>query len=536
MHAAPQASSAKRIDLAFVAFFVLLLIAPTIDEIARERGRREPTQELRGPFPAPEAPHGVADFERWPATWERWYGDGFGLRDAFLSAHSALQFFVFQNAPAPMFIVGDDRWVFFRTEHTIDAFRGLIRVGSRAKDAWKRRLEARRDYLARMGIRYAFVIAPNKASIYPEHFPRYYTRLGATYLDQLTEYMKKNSDVTLLDLRSAFREAKARDEQGDYLYTYDGTHWTPRGGFVALRALTEHIAGEFADAPIANRAELRVQETPTTDSLLFQMYLGRWFAERARILVPLRGDGPPDEGAEAPQGDGRHVVYRRGSAHAPRVLVFHDSFVPFIERAWANYASELTLEWTHRLDPNVIANAQPDIVIDLTVERSLIDGALFDFEPPEIDPSLGFGSSRDVVGRWDPYSVDAQPDFSPELRPVARESRRGARVRVALSDEPRPIVLPVALTGDGRDLRVRVRIEVLVDGSLELRYRCPGARVAEAGVGSVRALRRGGDSYYFDLDGADIEGPLELWLSGRGTASLRDVETRRAPNAHGMRK
>ncbi|MBI5435493.1 MAG: hypothetical protein HZA52_21845 [Planctomycetes bacterium] len=536
MRVAPRTPTSKRHDFAVVAFFLLVVLAPTVDELVRGRAERAPVLELRTPYPRPEAPRDLAEFERWPSDWERWYGDGFGLRDAFLTAHSALHYFVFQNAPAPMFVVGDDDWVFYRGSLSIDDFRGLVRLSAAERAAWIERLEARRDYLAKLGIRYVFAVAPNKESIYPEHFPACYTRVGATVLDQLVRLLDAYSDVEILDLRPAFLAAKPRDREGDYLYTRDGTHWTPRGSFLAVRALTERLAREFPDAPIAQRAELCAKETPTTDSLLLQMYLGRWFATRAEVLVPVDAERPPVVGRDASGTPGRHLVFRNGTPRAPHVLVFHDSFMPFIERALAPYTAELTLEWSRRFDLEAIAEAHPDVVIDLTVERQLVDGSMFDFFPPSIDPALGFEGTSEVVGRWLPSDSGVGPDIDPAFRPVTIVGARTGILRLELASDARRLGVPEALTGAGRGLRLKVVVEAPEVARLELRYRCLGSRFAEAGEGSQRELRRGRNVLYFDFDRADIEGPIELWLSGTGTALVRELETRCVVDAQGTRK
>ncbi|MCC6406044.1 MAG: hypothetical protein IT453_02680 [Planctomycetes bacterium] len=536
MHVAPRTPSSKRHDLAVVAFFLLVLLAPTLDELVRERGEREPVHELRAPYERPAPPNDLAEFERWPGDWERWYGDGFGLRDAFLTAHSALHYFVFRNPPAPMFVVGDPGWVFYRGSLSIDDFRGLVRLSKQDRKAWIDRLEARRDYLAKLGIRYVFAVAPNKESIYPEHFPACYTRVGATVLDQLVRTFEAYSDVEILDLRPAFLAAKARDRDGDYLYTRDGTHWTPRGAFLAVRALTERFARDFPGAPIAQRSELRAKLSPGTDSLMLQMYLGRWFAERSETLVPIDGERPPVAGLDASGAPGRHVVYRNATPRAPHVLVFHDSFMPFIERALAPYTAELTLEWTRKFDLAAIAEAHPDVVIDLTVERQLVDGSLFDFRPPAVDAALGFEHAREVVGRWLPSDAGVGPEVDPAFRPVTIVGERSGVLRLELANEPRRLAAPAALTGDGRNLRFKLVVEAPEGTQLELRYRCLGSRVAEAGDGSRRELRRGRNILYFDFDRADIDGPIELWLSGTGSVLLRELETRRVVDAQGTRK
>lgn len=75
---------------------------------------------------------------------------------------------------------------------------------------WKEHLEAKYHWLREQGIAYVFMIAPDKHSIYGGYLP---SRLAAKLLspslyDQLVDYVKSNSNVPILDLRSALLEAK----------------------------------------------------------------------------------------------------------------------------------------------------------------------------------------------------------------------------------------------------------------------------------------------------------------------------------------
>src|SRR5471032_1208221 len=77
-------------------------------------------------------------------------------------------------------------------------------------EAWRDLLQGRHDWLAQRGIRYLFVIPPDKHTIYPEHLPDWLVTAARPpqRLDQFIQYMKAHSDVPVLDLRQTLLDAK----------------------------------------------------------------------------------------------------------------------------------------------------------------------------------------------------------------------------------------------------------------------------------------------------------------------------------------
>jgi hypothetical protein len=516
----------RRLDLAVVAAFVLAIAAPTLDEVVRPRAERGPERELRDPSPQPGAPRTLTEYARWPAAYESWYGDGFGLRDRLLELHSVLRFFVFADAPAPMFVIGDDGWIFYRETRTVDDFRGLVRLSDAELAAYAELFEARRAFLTARGIRYLLAVAPNKETIYPEHFPARYTRVGPRVWEQLSAYLREHTAVEILDLTPPLLAAK--DENHELLYSRTGTHWVGRGSLVALHALTERLARDFPATHVVTESDVSLRPSVVVDSLAGQMYLDRWIEERGTRLAS--DTAPPERRSDAstPPRAGRSVSYRGTRPDGPRVLAFHDSFMPFVEVPLAACVSQLALEWTHVFDVRAIGRTRPDVVIDFTVERSLLDPSIFSSFGDVSDAAWEFERSDEVLGRWSPTSATGDTWIDPELRPAGFENARSSFLRVEVGATPRTLRLPGALVGDGRDVRVRVRVETLRPGALELRYRCRGSLTYSASNGGPRELFAGENVVYFDLDRSDAEGPLELSLFGSGWMSLHSIETRRA--------
>ncbi len=104
----------------------------------------------------------------------------------------------------------------------IDHYSGQLQFTPEQLHDWQVLLEKRRDWLARRGIAYVFVVAPDKHTIYPEELPNWVTKVRPqTKLDQFYDYMHAHSTVPVLDLREIVRGGKKTCPT----YFQTDTHW-----------------------------------------------------------------------------------------------------------------------------------------------------------------------------------------------------------------------------------------------------------------------------------------------------------------------
>ena len=117
-----------------------------------------------------------------------------------------------------------------------------------ALERWRVVLEARRDWLAKRGIKYLLVVAPDKETIYAEDVPPWFTRApGPSRLEQLREMLERTRAVDFLDLTDAVAAQKASER----VYHLTDTHWNDAGAFAGYRAITARLAAWFpAVAPL----------------------------------------------------------------------------------------------------------------------------------------------------------------------------------------------------------------------------------------------------------------------------------------------
>lgn len=181
----------------------------------------------------------------------------------FLDSFGAwIRYYLLGFSPNQFLYRGRDGW-FIRLKGWLDTDQGRTKVPNVIREHlglipfsdselrhWGKVLEQRRRFLKRRGIEYVFAVAPRKTVIYPEIFPELVRRkFKRTRLRQLTDYLKAETDVHVVDLAKALKEAKERDDALLYLKT-DG-HWNPLGAYWAYNAIMHRVDRLFPNKDLA---------------------------------------------------------------------------------------------------------------------------------------------------------------------------------------------------------------------------------------------------------------------------------------------
>jgi hypothetical protein len=269
-----------------------------------------------------------------------------------------------------MAMQGRDGWLYWTGDNMLANYRGTARFDEQDLNAWKRLLESRRDWLAKRGGKYIFVIPPDKHSVYPEYLPDWLIKSGQpSKLDQFLAHIRAHSTVEVLDLRPALIAAKAAGTT--YLQT--DTHWNNFGAFIACQQLVrslqrqlpglkplpldafdrKSIVGRGGDLAVCLQQEDEIQET---QAVLFVPRLP---------LSPLSQITAGSNGQPAATG----TVITRNPDAAGKAVLFRDSFaeawIPFL----GYHFREVIYLRQPRWNKQFLEREKPDVVIDEMVER-----------------------------------------------------------------------------------------------------------------------------------------------------------------------
>ena len=266
----------------------------------------------------------------------------------------------------PISLIGKDGWVDYTGDGNLDDFQNLKQFTNR-KDLLKK-LKVLNRYLKSRDITLLIVVAPNKATIYPDKLPEQIKSLPTqSRLDQLITNLEAHHLPIHVDLRPSLRSARANQ---DVYFKENNTHWNGYGAFVAYTAIINALSSSYPDLKPYGTADLNlVAAEPgagTPDS---------YFAPVHPFVRTLHfGNKDPNRilGTEY----GYHQFSSISDSKLPTLLMFHDSFGAYYLNDYLsmNFAEShfIHLRDTPRyLSTQAIQQFDPDVVIIEIVERDL---------------------------------------------------------------------------------------------------------------------------------------------------------------------
>jgi len=355
--------------------FAILLWLPTVDYFIGV-DRSKPAQENRPLAPRPRLTSpDLAGMEHYLAATEAYFNDHFGYRKRLIRWFQQWKPRLYGSKSVDLVMAGQNGWLYFTEGQMIDHYLGTLKFTPGELRAWQRLLEKRRDWLSAQGIKYLFVIAPDKQTIYPENLPEWLVRATPanreTKLDQLLQYLKQHSTVPVLDLRPPLVAAKETAPT----YLQNDTHWNLFGGFIGCQATVRAMRQQLPDLPPLSLADFNWSNAPATGGDLARI-LGVDAPENNYfVFTPKPGSFLPvshvatniislwDPGKPS-------VISENPGPLTETAVIFHDSF----GLAWREFLGHSFKRIIYMLDnrefnARVIVENHPQIVVNEMLER-----------------------------------------------------------------------------------------------------------------------------------------------------------------------
>lgn len=301
----------------------------------------------------------------------------YGFRALLLREHAWLKLNWLRTSPSKQVALGKHGWIFYTGDREVECWRRTAPFSESDLDRWQHVLEARQNWLAQRGIRFLFVVCPDKHTIYPEYMP-YSSQPPPqpSRLDQLAERLRHSPQVEFLDLRPALFASKPRY----VLYRRIDSHWTETGAFLASQQVIAKLRTWFpqvtmprldaftpASAPVALSDLVRLLGLPEGDLLEDTVCL---LPKRPFAAKLIRGDPkllPTGRALDSPS-----VTERKGAPVA-KAVILRDSFAVALLPYLSEEFGQTIYLWTKNLDRDFIEQEKPDVVIMEVVERDLMD-------------------------------------------------------------------------------------------------------------------------------------------------------------------
>jgi len=338
--------------------------------------------ENRRLSPFPDIRLSASAIESFPRGFERYYNDHFQLRDLVILGYNWIKIRIWKRSSNRKVILGADGWLFYTGDRVMEDFLSTNRFSVEQLEARRKLLEGKRDWLAKQGIRYLFVIPPNKQSIYSEFMPEAYQRLqGQSRLDQFVAYMQANSDVDILDLRQALKESKKYHE----LFFRQDTHWNEIAGLIASREIFRSVSRSFprikVNASMKSLANYSIHPKKRQKQGDLARLLGYAMdTSDTRYEIVPKFNLVSDKKL-LPEYLGRNwnpmpaPFVLTGVPTGVNCVVFHDSFAIYFASFFPEQFQRSLFVWqrnpTGEVFKAVVEAEHPDIVIEEVVERFL---------------------------------------------------------------------------------------------------------------------------------------------------------------------
>lgn len=366
-------------DLLLVMILAVFVGVPLCATFFVGTGSTESVVEHRQLSALPKWPRSVARLKLLPSQFDAFARDRFGFREELLTGYKFILADVFGQSASDTVIVGRKGWLYTIEDDALADMRGADPFTPEEIDNTVKQIIARGDMLAALHIRYAFVVAPDKHSVYPNFLPHgVYGGFDRRRLHALDQAMAKAGRSYYLDLSDSMRIDVAGSPWP--LYYKGDTHWNVWGAYLGYQTLAARFNsdgilqlryrfGQFRQPGPANRrgdgdlvrmsgyAPIDPDIWPPGNMPCYPLH--DWSVS---ALLRRRLNRSPPSPRQTGDCDGG----------AGTALVFHDSFMD--NMAWhvsSNFAKTLYIwEYPDAADfATLVRYLHPDVVLVERVER-----------------------------------------------------------------------------------------------------------------------------------------------------------------------
>ena len=300
--------------------------------------------------------------------YEKYYNDNFGFRSFLIWLYNFTQVKILHTSPVQKVMIGTNGWLFYNSEaagdsHSIDDYEGNVSFTEQDLKNIESNLEHIQSGLAKKGITFIVLVAPNKSSIYDEYLPaNVRSKKGISRYDQLYERLKSNKQITSIDVKQLLLQHK---NDGQLYYKTD-THWNSYGGFLAYQGIMREVQNIYPQVRpyVTSDYHIETVQGKGNDDLAEMLGLQGQFQDYNARFIPINNISLIDQSPAS----SRTVIKTIPGSSLPKMLVFRDSFFTAVEPFLSRNFSKSTYIWTS-YDQRVVDNENPDIVVWEVVER-----------------------------------------------------------------------------------------------------------------------------------------------------------------------
>lgn len=335
-------------------------------------GYKNPNRENRILSPLPKLLTEDGFNTAFASKFDKYFEDHFALRDHLVSAFNSADVALLHDYNGTNAVIGKNDHIFYGD--TMDDYLGVNQLNDDQITTIAHYLVDVQNSFAIKGIRFAFIIAPNKATIYPEYMPDYLKPTDSDRNIDLLQAAMKERSITFIDAKKILTDAK----QIRPVYYEHDSHWNNYGAMLVHNSATEIFGLEQFDPEVFTVVKDRTGDLhnfvfPASEHLEDRIVYPEFHAYSSKRPINFDRDKTVETTREE---DGLTLV------------LYHDSFGRSLQPIFSQSFGKLYMNSYFPYNFDYTEDKAPDIVIIELVERNL--DKLY-----EHAVSLGYGPERD---------------------------------------------------------------------------------------------------------------------------------------------
>lgn len=310
-----------------------------------------------------------------PPQCEAFYNDRLAFRKTMVKLRNLAKYRVFGVSTGAEVAVGKRDFLFFMGDDMERVCKTEQPLTPTQQQDWVTAISERQEALAQRGIKYLFVLIPEKPSVYPEFVPAVLSPVReVSGVDQIELALSRVSPAKTSFLNLLFVQKAGKSTRGTYLTT--DSHWTEFGAFLGYQAIIDRLRLWFPGLePPLVEGQLKFRDAIWNNGDCPKlMGLAHWIPE-----IAPQAEVCDDAQKRVPKLniDLEQLDFERTDADAknlPMALIIHDSFgftlKPFIYNHFRKV--HFHRQSTYALDEKLLQTYKPDVVVQLLVERHMM--------------------------------------------------------------------------------------------------------------------------------------------------------------------
>ncbi|MDR2491043.1 MAG: hypothetical protein LBD20_06545 [Spirochaetaceae bacterium] len=362
----------KKLNISFICIFLLIITLPFLFMDRKSTISKKENRTLAA-FPHIVTSDGRIDSEhisKFPRMADSYINDRFGFRNTFTSLAAAANTTKKINGHV---IIGKNDWLFYSRYDDGNNIADFFKLNLFTQTEITRVIESidrRRRWCEAHGIKFIFLIAPNKHNVYPEYYP-FARPEGITRTEQIMAALPAAlKDTVIYPLDSLLQNKGGQTP----LYFETGTHWNMTGAHLAYKILFDRIQQLFPQTTfpaIDFVTEICYDES---DSIAFMSGFSSYGKPTTPVMRPVEGWDKYYHCIKNGGKDGADgIIIENTDIALPRAIIFRDSFFmalePFVSTLFS-YAEYHWRRFSEQEAQDILQN-KPDIIIWEVVERSM---------------------------------------------------------------------------------------------------------------------------------------------------------------------